>query len=102
MRSSCDHVYDSDCPACNAKAAVNHQPQVGGDHYRKYGADLQVWDLWLRWKLNPFQAIIIKHVARYRDKLGMTDLLKARQYLDKLIEEESKNPDLPKGAPDAA
>lgn len=77
---------------------VNAQPQVGGDHYRIHGQDLQVWDLWMRWHLNPFQAVIVKHVVRYPNKLGMADLLKARQYLDKLIEIERTNAGLPKGA----
>jgi hypothetical protein len=77
--------------------SVNDQPQVGGDHYRKYGSDLQVWDLWMLWNLNPFQAIIIKHVVRYRVKLGLEDLLKARQYLDKLIEYEQGEQRLKKG-----
>ena len=61
--------------------------QVAGDHYLKYG-ELQPWDLWVLWNLNPFQATIIKHVVRYKDKLGITDLEKARHYLDKLIEVE--------------
>lgn len=61
--------------------------QVAGEHYLKYG-DLQPWDLWRVWNLNPFQAAIIKHVVRYRDKFGVTDLEKAAHYLEKLIEIE--------------
>ena len=34
---------------------------------------------------------IIKYVTRWRHKNGMEDLLKAKQYLDKLIEHETKN-----------
>ena len=64
-----------------------NQRQVAGEHYLKYG-NLQPWDLWTMWNLNPFQAVIIKHVVRYRDKLGITDLEKAKHYLEKLIEEE--------------
>lgn len=63
--------------------------QVGGDHYRKYGA-LQPWDTWLPWNLNGFQAAILKYVVRYRDKEGVEDLKKARHFLDKLIELEEK------------
>ncbi|ERL64035.1 DUF3310 domain-containing protein [Schleiferilactobacillus shenzhenensis] len=33
---------------------------------------------------------IIKYIVRYRDKNGMEDLIKARTYLDRLIEEEGK------------
>ena len=61
--------------------------QVAGGHYMKYG-QLQPWDTWLPWNLNGFQAAIIKHVVRYRDKMGITDLEKARHYLEKLIELE--------------
>lgn len=63
--------------------------QVGGDHYKKYG-DLQPWDIWTLWNLNPFQAAILKYVVRYRDKEGVKDLEKARHFLDKLIEVEGK------------
>ena len=63
--------------------------QVAGDHYMKHG-DLQPWDVWAIWKLNPFQATILKHVVRYQDKMGITDLEKARHYLDKLIELEKE------------
>lgn len=63
--------------------------QVGGEHYRKYGG-LQPWDTWMPWNLNGFQAAILKYVVRYRDKEGVEDLKKARHFLDKLIELESK------------
>lgn len=61
--------------------------QVGGDHYKKLG-DFQVWDAWWFWKLNPFQAAVIKYVARYKNKGGIQDLEKAVHYLEKLIELE--------------
>lgn len=62
--------------------------QVSGEHYLKHG-EFQPWDAWWHWKLNPFQAAIIKHVARYRDKGGLDDLRKAEHYLEKLIELET-------------
>lgn len=63
--------------------------QIGGQHYTKHG-DLQPWDMFFRWNLNPFQAAILKYVVRYRDKDGIQDLEKAKHYLDKLIEEEQR------------
>ena len=63
--------------------------QVDGNHYNKYG-DLQPWDVWLPWNLNPFQAYIIRYVVRYRDKDGLLDLEKARHTIDKLIELEKE------------
>ena len=68
-------------------ATPANQSQVGGDHYKKYGA-LQPWDTWMPWNLNGFQAAILKYVVRYRDKDGIKDLHKARHFLDKLIEVE--------------
>lgn len=62
--------------------------QVDGKHYLQHG-DFQPWDAWWHWKLNPFQAAIIKHVVRYSDKDGLLDLEKAKHYLDKLIELET-------------
>lgn len=67
------------------RRANDHQP--GGDHYNKYG-NFQVWDIFWKFKLNPFQANVIKYVMRYRDKNGIEDLQKAKHYLEKLIEIE--------------
>lgn len=86
----------ADNPGQVLRAPTANEIQIGGNHYRKYG-DLQPWDLWEIWNLNPFQASILKHVVRYRDKLGIQDLQKARHYLDKLIEIERGK--LPKDAP---
>ena len=66
-----------------------NERQIAGEHYKKYG-ELQPWDVWMPWNLNGFQAVILKHLVRYKDKNGVEDLLKARHYLDKLIEEETK------------
>jgi hypothetical protein len=75
--------------ALKADALKVNDIQVGGDHYKKYG-DLQPWDIWTLWNLNPFQAAILKYVVRYRDKEGVKDLEKAKHFLDKLIEVEGK------------
>jgi len=61
--------------------------QVEGEHYLKYG-QVQPWDLWWLWNLNPYQAFIIKYVVRYRDKHGVRDLEKALHTIEKLIELE--------------
>lgn len=60
--------------------------QQGGDHYKKH-------------KIQPIEFIhannvgycegnIIKYTMRHRDKNGKEDLLKARHYIDLLIELE--------------
>lgn len=63
----------------------SNRRQVGGDHYKKYQA-IQPWDLWWIFKLNPFQAAIVKHIIRYKDKDGVKDLEKVIHYAQKLIE----------------
>lgn len=61
--------------------------QVSGEHYKK---PIQVWDFVAANKLDYFEGNIIKYVSRWRSKGGVEDLRKARHYLDKLIELETK------------
>jgi hypothetical protein len=63
--------------------------QVGGDHYRS--KKIQPWDAIVAWDCGFLDGNVIKYVARYRAKGGVEDLKKARHYLDKLIEVESRN-----------
>lgn len=58
--------------------------QVGGDHYKK--RSIQPWDFAAANELDFFQGTIVKHVTRWKDKLGLEDLLKAQHYLEKYIE----------------
>ena len=66
--------------------------QVGGDHYLKMTP--QPIDLLRSW-LTPaeyagfLRGNIIKYLARYKEKGGVRDLEKAKQYLDWLIEHET-------------
>lgn len=74
--------------------SYDHGTQVGGNHYSK--GDLpQHWDLavWYRW--DPFQYQITKYVMRWKDKFPtrekrLEDLKKARNFLDKYIQEVEK------------
>lgn len=72
--------------------SVNEQKQVGGDHYRVPGRDLQHWDIARLFSLDYFQGQITKYVLRWKDKhttpeKRLEDLKKARQFLDKYIED---------------
>lgn len=75
-----------------------NEKQVAGDHYKKYGK-LQIWDIWWHFKLDPFQANIIKYVVRSKGDLKqrLEDLDKAGHYLEKykelLIAEAEQNPE---------
>ena len=58
--------------------------QEGGDHYVKRA--IQPWDYITQNEMGYLEGCIVKYVSRYKDKNGLEDLLKARHYLEKLIE----------------
>lgn len=60
--------------------------QEGGTHYKHY--EIQPVEFAMRNKLDLCQANIVKYTVRFRDKGGKEDLLKARHYIDLLIEYE--------------
>lgn len=62
--------------------------QVAGSHYKAKA--IQPWDYIIGNNIGYMEGNVIKYVSRWRDKGGVDDLLKARHYLDKLIEVESK------------
>lgn len=67
--------------------------QVGGSHYA--GKKIQPWDAMESWMSKEeftgyLRGNVFKYMARYKDKNGMEDLLKAQHYLTKLIEIEAK------------
>lgn len=55
-----------------------------------YGNEIDVIKFVMINNLDFMQGNIIKYIVRYKNKNGLEDLLKARQYLDRLIEEEFK------------
>jgi len=60
-------------------------------HPEHYNQGIEMWDYAYSHNLNFFEGNIIKYVTRWRHKNGLEDLLKAKQYLDKLIENEKNN-----------
>ena len=64
--------------------------QIGGAHYKRYG-DLQPWDVVLKWNLGYLEGTALKYIARWKDKGGIDDIKKAIHFLEKLVEEETKN-----------
>jgi hypothetical protein len=62
--------------------------QIGGDHYKSKA--IQPWDYIAANNLGFFEGNIVKYITRWREKGGNADLLKARHYLDKLIELEEQ------------
>lgn len=59
--------------------------QTGGNHYQKF--PIQPWEFNIRNKLPWGEGEIIKYVCRWQDKGGVEDLKKARDILDRLIQE---------------
>ena len=60
--------------------------QIGGEHYKNKG--IQPIEYIMENGLDFCEGNVVKYVSRWRDKNGLDDLLKARHYLDFLIERE--------------
>ena len=63
--------------------------QIDGNHYKS--KTIQPWDYIVANDIPYLEGNVIKYVSRWRDKGGVNDLRKARHYLDKLIEVETKD-----------
>jgi len=60
-------------------------------HPKHYTQGIEMWDYAYSQNLNFFEGNVIKYVTRWQHKNGIEDLYKAKQYLDRLIEHETKN-----------
>ena len=60
------------------------ETQVGGDHYKKH--KIQPFDIIDEYGLSFYEGNVLKYLLRHRDKNGKEDLLKAKHYLDCVIE----------------
>ena len=57
-------------------------------HYVKVGVGIQPLEYIIANELDFLEGNVIKYVSRYPHKGGLNDLLKARTYIEKLIERE--------------
>lgn len=64
------------------------ETQIGGSHYEDM--KIQPIEFILENNLDFLQGNILKYICRYKSKNGLQDLLKARHYLDILIEHEQR------------
>jgi hypothetical protein len=55
-----------------------------------YGTGFDVIDFCQKNNLDFMQGNVIKYVTRYKEKNGKEDLLKAREYIDRIIKEKYK------------
>jgi hypothetical protein len=62
--------------------------QVGGNHYKKHA--IQPIEYIMGNSLGFCEGNIVKYITRWRDKGGIKDLEKIKQYVDFLIEQERK------------
>lgn len=63
--------------------------QIGGNHYRQRA--IQPIEYILKNGLGFCEGNVIKYVTRWREKNGVDDLLKAKHYIDFLIEEAKRD-----------
>lgn len=69
--------------------SANNQ-QVGGNHYSAKA--VQPWDYITSNNLGYLEGNVVKYVSRWKQKNGVEDLLKAKHYLEKLIELQQPAP----------
>ena len=75
-----------------AKKRGRKKATPGGEHYTRLGIIEPIDYIKSLGLIEPHcVANVIKYVSRYKVKGGLLDLQKARQYIDWLIEEVSKN-----------
>jgi len=63
--------------------------QIGGNHYKQY--PIQPVEFIVKNGLGYIEGCVIKYICRHRFKNGKQDLLKARHFIDMLIELEYDN-----------
>ncbi len=62
-------------------------------HPLHYNKGIEMWDYAHSNNLDFFEGNIVKYITRWKEKNGIEDLKKAKQYLDKLIELQTLNND---------
>jgi hypothetical protein len=58
--------------------------QIGGNHYLKY--KIQPVDFIIKNNIGFVEGNIIKYILRFKEKGGVQDLLKAKHYIELLID----------------
>jgi Protein of unknwon function (DUF3310) len=68
--------------------ATANDVQIGGAHYK--GKEIQPWDYIARNNIPYLEGNVVKYISRWREKGGLDDVLKARHYINKIIELEAE------------
>jgi hypothetical protein len=78
----------------NGNHTIVSAPEYGPNEIREpvqhpvhYNKGIECWDYIISHNMGFLEGNIVKYVTRYKTKNGREDLLKAREYLDKLLEQ---------------
>ena len=71
------------CPTCRLYG-TEEKNNINPDHYG--GSEIDVIDFCQANNLDFMQGNVIKYVFRYKNKNGLEDLEKAKEYIDRMIE----------------
>ena len=75
-------------PVTDPKAYPRNAQQSNQDPEHYNSLSLEPWDFIQQNKLDFFEGNVIKYICRYKNKNGIEDLKKAKQYIDMLIAKE--------------
>ena len=81
-----NYRYDYDNWEIDRHVIEGKEKQTNPDHYSELA--IEPLDYIIANKMDFLEGNIIKYVTRYPNKGGVEDLIKAREYIDKLIERE--------------
>jgi hypothetical protein len=62
----------------------SYKKQVGGSHYKKY--KIQPVEFIIKNNIGFVEGNIIKYILRFKEKGGLSDLEKAKHYIELLID----------------
>ena len=62
----------------------SYKKQVGGNHYKKY--KIQPIEFIIKNNIGFVEGNVIKYILRFKEKGGVEDLLKAKHYIELLID----------------
>lgn len=78
----------SHCEAIHGYRDERHErptnKQIGGDHYSKH--IIQPIDVIREYSMDFFEGNALKYLLRYKEKNGVEDLLKCKDYIDMIID----------------
>ncbi len=85
LSNACQSKDDISSESMNEPPARTASEQVGGTHYAEMA--IQPIDFIMKNELSFAEGNVVKYVCRYRKKGGKADLLKAKQYIDFLLQQ---------------